>query len=91
MLRSIPFQCIKMMKDGVELFQMPSQYTLEFIVYVFHKCVDLETTSSEHGNWTEATNKTSSQLSRHIKELEELYLYPQALVEFTYNKSGYWS
>ena len=39
--------------------------------YVSRKCIDLETTSSEHGNWTEATSKTSSQLSRHIKELEE--------------------
>ena len=59
--------------------------------YVSRKCIDLQTTSSEHGNWTEAAPKTSRQLSRHIKELEELYLYPKAPVEFTHNRTGYWS
>ena len=59
--------------------------------YVTRKCEDLETTQSEHGNWCEATPRTSLLLSREIKELEELILYPKAPIEFTYNKPGYWS
>ena len=59
--------------------------------YVTRKCEDLETTQSEHGNWSEATSRTSELLSREIKELEELILYPKAPIEFTYNRPGYWS
>lgn len=38
--------------------------------YVTRKCEDLETTQSEHGNWCEATSRTTKLLSKEIKILK---------------------
>ena len=47
------------------------------------KSVDQE--STPEGMWNPASTSTSTDLSREVKEPEELYFYPNALYEITFN------
>jgi len=45
--------------------------------------------ASVEGNWVEASSATSSVLTKLVKEPRELYFYPGAIYEITYNRPGH--
>ena len=47
--------------------------------------------ASVEGNWVEASAATSRLLTRFVKEPRELYFYPGAIYEITYNRPGHYA
>jgi predicted GIY-YIG superfamily endonuclease len=51
----------------------------------------LDHEASVEGNWVEASAATSRLLTKRVKEPRELYFYPRATYEITYNKAGHYA
>jgi predicted GIY-YIG superfamily endonuclease len=47
--------------------------------------------ASLEGNWVEASSATSRLLTKRVKEPSELYFFPRATYEITYNKPGHYA
>ena len=47
--------------------------------------------ASVEGNWVKASSVTSRLLADHVKEPAELYFYPRATYEITFNKEGHFA
>ena len=47
--------------------------------------------ASVEGNWVQASSVTSRLLADHVKESAEVYFYPHATYEITFNKEGHFA
>ena len=55
------------------------------------QAVSVDREASVEGNWVPASSTTSNLLTHKTKEPHELFFYPRAMYEITYNKPGHYA
>ena len=55
------------------------------------RAISTDYEASVEGNWVTASSATSRVLTKRVKEPQELYFYPGATFEITYNKQGHYA